>query len=208
MVQKSKGGKKCRSVVAGKKKKNAMKNKRKSNYKKKKIIKKTCVVCMEEVEDKKDHTITCGKVDHTLCGECKLKCVDCPMCRSHKVQQPISQDVKLRILEKNQISEKKMVRISVKGLVKIRRIPGDDGIYIEIDKDSNGYGIYINEKYRDLYIYRDYEGDWVLNNTLSPESDYNLGIGFIMDNTNLFGKNKWCIGRSDTIGFITIKKVR
>ena len=53
MVQKSKGGKKCRSVIAGKKKKNAMKNKRKTNYKKKEIKKKTCVVCMEEVEDKR-----------------------------------------------------------------------------------------------------------------------------------------------------------
>ena len=33
-----------------------------------------------------DNTITCGKVHHALCGECKMKCDDCPMCRSHKVQ--------------------------------------------------------------------------------------------------------------------------
>ena len=43
MVQKSKGGKKCRSVKAGKKVKLAMKHNRKKNYKKKvvkKVIKK------------------------------------------------------------------------------------------------------------------------------------------------------------------------
>ena len=38
MVQKSKGGKKSRSVISGKKKKNAMKHKRKDNYKKNKKL--------------------------------------------------------------------------------------------------------------------------------------------------------------------------
>ena len=51
MVQKSKGGKKCRSVVAGKKAKGVMKHNRKSNYKKKVVKKVECCVCMEEIQD-------------------------------------------------------------------------------------------------------------------------------------------------------------
>ena len=56
MVQKSKGGKKCRSVKSGKNKKLEMKHHRKFNYKKKKIKEKEeCVICYEEVEKKNDN---------------------------------------------------------------------------------------------------------------------------------------------------------
>ena len=111
MVQKSKGGKKCRSVIAGKKSKNEMKHYRKDNYKKKNVKKVECCVCMEEIPDTSDNTITCGKVNHALCGDCKMKCEDCPMCRSHKVQKPISQNVNLRVFHRGSkvLSREKIV---------------------------------------------------------------------------------------------------
>ena len=109
MVQKSKGGKKSRSVISGKKKKNAMKHKRKCNYKKdkKKQKKVECCVCMEEIDNVADNTITCGKVNHTLCRDCKMKCEDCPMCRSHKIKPPISQAVNLPIVKMNEVQTPK-----------------------------------------------------------------------------------------------------
>ena len=89
MVQKSKGGKKCRSVKSGKEKRNQRKYNRKLNYKKKKIKKEECVICYQNVEIKNDNMIQCGKKIHILCIGCKSKIKgDCPMCRSHKVPQP------------------------------------------------------------------------------------------------------------------------
>ena len=116
MVQKSKGGNKKRSVVAGKKAKSMMKHHRKTNYKKKVVKKVECCVCMEEIPNTSDNTITCGKVNHHLCGECKIKCDTCPMCRSHNVKKPISQDVNLRVVQKNQTGEIKREKILVKGM--------------------------------------------------------------------------------------------
>ena len=42
-----------------------------------------------------DNMITCGKTNHTICGDCKVKMKgqNCPMCRSHPVKLPIAQDV-------------------------------------------------------------------------------------------------------------------
>ena len=101
MVQKSKGGKKSRSVLSGKRKKTQNKNYSKDNYKKKPIIKVECSVCYEMILDNSDNVVTCGKINHPLCEECKLKIGndDCPMCRSHKVPLPRSQLTHLRIMK-------------------------------------------------------------------------------------------------------------
>ena len=188
MVQKSKGRKKSRSVVAGEKKKNEMKHQRKKNYKKKVVKKIQCCVCMEDIPDTADNTITCGKVNHALCGECKLKCGDCPMCRSHKVQKPISQNVNLRMLQKNQVKCLKKERILVKGLSAENKDYGN-GIYEKIDEDYRGNGIYLHEDYDDIYIYHSYDNRWVL------DDDYNPGIYYIFGETergcDLFGNHTW-----------------
>ena len=98
MVIKSKGGKKSRSVISGKRKKKEIKYNRKNNYKKdKKIEKLECCVCMETINDISDNIVMCGKIKHPLCGECKIKCKECPMCRSHNIKPPISQEVKIDI---------------------------------------------------------------------------------------------------------------
>ena len=65
-----------------------------------------CCVCIEEIDDVADNTITCGKVNHTLCRDCKMKCEDCPMCRSHKIKPPISQAVNLPIVKMNEMEKK------------------------------------------------------------------------------------------------------
>ena len=97
MVQKSKGGKKCRSSISGKRKKSQMKHNKQDNYKKKKKNTIECCVCMEEIDDVRDNVVTCGKVNHPLCRECKVKCKECPMCRSHPIKPPVSQEVKMNI---------------------------------------------------------------------------------------------------------------
>ena len=205
MVLKSKGGNKKRSVQAGKKAKNEMKHNRKKNYKKKVVKKVECCVCMEEIPDTSDNTITCGKVNHYLCGECKMKCEDCPMCRSHKVQKPISQNVNLRIFHRGSkvLSREKIV---VKGLV-VENIDLGDGIYEKINEGRDGYGIYKHE-YRKLYIYRDFDEIWVLDDKYDPNNDYAYAEGK-GKNKKLFGKNIWFLSGVDdwVLSTIHIKKV-
>jgi len=186
MVQKSKGGKKCRSVIAGKKAKNEMKYHRKKNYKKKVVKKVECSVCMEEVVDTSDNTITCGKVNHSLCMDCKMKCEDCPMCRSHKVQKPISQDVNLRVVQAIKKKDKKIDRINVSGL-SIGKHDLGDGIYEKIDIDKNGYSIYKHES-MERYIYKCTTNHWALHNILYGEEIDELGITCYADEC-LFRKN-------------------
>ena len=186
MVQKSKGGNKKRSVQAGKKAKNVMKHHRKDNYKKKVVKKVECCVCMEEIPDTSDNTITCGKVNHALCGECKLKCEDCPMCRSHKVQKPISQDVNLRVVQAIKKKDKKIDRINVSGLSIGKRDLGD-GIYEKIDIDKNGCSIYKHES-MERYIYKCTTNHWVLHDILHGETIDELGIKCYADEC-LFRKN-------------------
>ena len=141
MVLKSKGSKKCRSGISKKKEKMAMKHHRKENFKKKKDTRIECSVCMEEIADCSDNVVTCGKVNHPLCGECKLKCKDCPMCRSHSVKPPISQEVSIPILSSsNKVQDefpKKMINVVCSGA-----FDHLSGIYHEIRKDKHNYPIY------------------------------------------------------------------
>jgi len=194
MVQKSKGGNKCRSVKAGKKKKNEMKHYRKTNYKKKVVKKVECCVCMEEIPDTSDNTITCGKVQHALCGECKMKCDNCPMCRSHKVQKPISQDMGIRVVHRRYTKVLSREKILVTGFViddldSSNQIDIGNGIYEKYTGDMDGYGIYKHE-FRNLYIYRDFCGIWVLDDKYDPSSNYAYGEG---ERTRLIGKNTWSL---------------
>jgi len=194
MVQKSKGGKKCRSVQAGKKAKLEMKYHRKKNYKKKVLKKVECSVCMEEVVDTRDNTITCGKVNHALCRDCKMKCEDCPMCRSHKVQKPISQINSMRVFHRKYTNLLRGEKIVVKGLV-VENIDLGDGVYEKIDEDYNGYGVYKHE-YRGLYIYRDFDNIWILDDKYDPSSNYVYAEGK-GKKKKLFGKTIWLLSGSD-----------
>lgn len=194
MVKKSKGGKKSRSVVAGKKAKNEMKHNRKTNYKKKVIKKVECCVCMEEIPDTSDNTITCGKVNHVLCGECKMKCEDCPMCRSHKVHKPISQSLAIRVNHRKYTKVLGREKINVKGLV-VENIDLGNGNYEKLYEDGDGYGIYKHE-YLDLYIYRDFDNIWVLDDKYDPSSNYAYAEGK-GKNKKLTGKNIWLLSGSD-----------
>ena len=197
MVQKSKGGKKCRSVQAGKKAKNKMKHNRKTNYKKGVVKKVECCVCMEEIPDTSDNTITCGKVNHALCGECKMKCEDCPMCRSHKVHKPKSQDVNMRIFHRGSklLSIEKLV---VKG-AKVEKYDSSDsslsfpvfsgdGIYEKYGEDKEGNSIYKHE-YLELYIYQNnicY--GWILDDKYQPDTPAPY---IVTSSEKLLGKIKW-----------------
>lgn len=90
------------SALSKKKMKQEYKGKKKDNYKKKKIVKEECCICYNDVEVCSDNTIKCGKVNHTICRSCKvqMKDEDCPMCRSHKIKQPVHQIVKIKIIQK------------------------------------------------------------------------------------------------------------
>ena len=207
MVQKSKGGKKSRSVVAGKKKKNEMKHNRKTNYKKKVVKKVECCVCMEEIPDTSDNTITCGKVNHALCGECKMKCDACPMCRSHKVQKPKSQNVNMRVVQKNQNSEIKRERILVKGM-KIYQCDIGEGIY---EKISERYEepVYKHQT-KELYLYQDYYDVWTLNNICDRDLDCCIAESEI--DAELLGNHKWNMGiygyKKNVSKIVRIKKLK
>ena len=207
MVQKSKGGKKSRSVVAGKKKKNEMKHNRKTNYKKKVVKKVECCVYMEEIPDTSDNTITCGKVNHTLCGECKMKCDTCPMCRSHNIQKPKSQNVSMRVVQKNQNSEIKRERILVKGM-KIYQCDIGEGIY---EKISERYEEPVYKHVtKELYLYQDYYDVWTLNNLCDRDCECCIAESELYE--ELIGNHKWNMGicgyKKNISRNVIIKKIK
>ena len=54
-------------------KKNNSSCKGKTNFKHKKKIFDDCCICFNSVEKLMDNMITCGKTNHTICGDCKVK---------------------------------------------------------------------------------------------------------------------------------------
>tara|TARA_B100000963_G_C22424661_1_gene579289 strand:+ start:100 stop:753 length:654 start_codon:yes stop_codon:yes gene_type:complete len=210
MVQKSKGGKKCRSSISGKRKRSQMKHNRKDNYKKKKQETLECCVCMEEIDDVRDNVITCGKVNHPLCRECKVKCKECPMCRSHSIKPPVSQEVEMNIHSSsskhpNQYPKKK---ISVEIISYNNSSPPTQflsGVYHEIRKDERNYPIYkmLNQ---DKYIVHE-KKDWKKDNScrwaFKGSADSGYEWGWFMKFGKLFGTQIWnkydYISHNDTI---------
>lgn len=212
MVQKSRGGKKGISALSKKKMKNEMKYHRKTNYKKKMVKKIECCICMEEIPDTSDNTITCGKVHHALCGDCKMKCDDCPMCRSHKVQKPKSQDVNLRIVRAIKKRDKQNDRINVSGL-SIGKHDLGDGIYEKVDIDKNGCSIYKHVS-MERYIYKcTTTNHWALHDILYGEEIDELGWTCYADEC-LFRKNRkkysWLIWYADNWHemVVSIKRIK
>ena len=220
MVQKSKGGKKCRSSLAGKKKKNKMKHHRKDNFKKKKKEKMIeCCVCMEEIKDCSDNVVTCGKVNHPLCGVCKLKCKDCPMCRSHSVRAPISQVVNIPILSSSSKIQgefpKKKIFVDVGPLEtgsgnSWSNLNQFDGIYHEIRRNKQNYPIY-KKLDEEKYIVNEWgraDGDtkdrclWVF--CLSPDGDDETY--YMVKSGKLMGSHWWGDG-VDYYVFLTITRI-
>jgi len=200
MVQKSKGGNKCRSSLAGKKSKGGMKHMRKDNYKKKKMNKIECCVCMEEIDDVRDNVVTCGKVNHPLCRDCKVKCDDCPMCRSHSVKPPVSQEVKIKVLSSSSKIEnefpKQQIKVALIAIGEDLYDPSEgvwSGIYYLFRKNSRNYPIYkmIDEE---RYIVNELSGSkkkynfqWVFKR--SPDNEYDKA--WISRTGKLFGCQYW-----------------
>ena len=195
MVQKSRGGKKNRSVVAGRKAKSGMKHKKKENYKKTKEKTIECCVCYEEVLDRSDNVIMCGSAKHALCGSCKMKMLEtgseCPMCRSHSIPEPKSQEVDIRMTQMNeleQIAPKKIIIVAAE-------IQCFNGIYEEIGKDKNKMSIYrsvktYGTKKRTWYIYRSTKyKDWVMNDNYSPNESLIIG----WSSGKFIGTSDWMI---------------
>lgn len=160
MVIKSKGCKKSKSVVSGRRKKKEIKYNRKNNYKKCKGQNKIeCCVCMETINDISDNIVMCGKVKHPLCGECKLKCKECPMCRSHTVNLPISQEFKMKIFSRsskipNEYSGKYLKIESSSSFL--------NGVYKEIRRDEWNSPVFkciypeiLTSKVYDIYLLRE-----------------------------------------------------
>ena len=208
MVQKSKGGKKSRSVVSGKRKKNDMKHHRKTKIKTREETKIECCVCYEEVFDRTDNTIMCGQTKHPLCGDCKIKVNemggDCPMCRSHPIPEPKSQEVELRLMKSKVGERKEPKRIKIEGTGYITL----DRIYEEVWKDKHKLSVYRNDKGRYLYRSNDKKyPDWILNNSYDPKATHIYG----WSKGKLLGTNEWNVVNKYTMKWeeirVTITKV-
>jgi hypothetical protein len=225
MVQKSKGGKKSRSVLAGKKNKMEMKYHRKDNYKKKKTKRIECCVCMEEIDDIRDNVVTCGKVNHPLCGTCKLKCKDCPMCRSHSVKPPVDQSVRMKILQSSSKVQdeypKKKIYVSV-GSHKVGRstygveppLTQFSGVYHEIRRNKFNYPIY-KKLDQEKYIVQEMvegalEGEEYKKNVCqwvfctSPDNDYEWYSMY--KEGKLIGNHRWRATQGRSVQ-LTIRRV-
>lgn len=201
MVQKSKGGKKSRSVISSKKKKNEMKYKRKTNYKKKQNKQIECCVCYEQIKEYSDNVVTCGKISHGLCADCKLKCKECPMCRSHSVRPPINQEVNLTIFNKVKDKHKKQKKITVEGW----SIPERNGDYYLYSKTKYNYPVYKNDY--NYFIYYDlrkypYNSSWILNDNFNscPKLFYAQVEG------GLLGEKMWIYGSCNDEKLIVVHK--
>jgi len=190
MVQKAKGGKKSRSVVSGKKKKSGMKHERKMNYKKRVENEIECCVCYGMIPDRSDNTISCGRTNHPLCGDCKMKLLDmdndCPMCRSHPIPQPKSQEIEMRVMKSKMLGEEKPVK-------KIKVIGTNwtslDCIYKEVGKDKNKISIYKSAIGRYLYRSHGKYPDWVINDNYDPKTKK----VFAYSGGKLLGTKEWNI---------------
>ena len=214
MVLKSKGGKKSQSGISKKKEKQMMKHHRKENFKKKKkgpVIE--CSVCMEEIDDCSDNVVTCGKVNHPLCRECKKKCKDCPMCRSHSVRPPISQEVIIPILSSSSKIQgecpKNMINVEIKGLKKAYL----SGIYQEIRRDKYNYPIY-KQQGGNGYIVHDLPhcaDGWSF--TSSPDFDdddemWIFNVGGLMGNQKWYGwDDHWYLRHQEMVFSVTITRI-
>jgi len=192
MVLKSKGGKKCRSGISKKKEKQLMKYHRKENFKKKNKGKVSeCCVCMEKIDDCSDNVVTCGKVNHPLCGDCKVKCKDCPMCRSHSVKPPISQEVSIPILS----SSSKIQGEYPKKRINVKVLSGDflSGIYHEIRRDKYNYPIYkkIGENRYIVHDPPERKGDNECWWTFCESPDSGIHLFWIFKKGKLMGNHYW-----------------
>ena len=199
MVLKSKGRKKHRSSLSGKRKRDAMKYNHKDNYKKKKQKKIECSVCYEEIDDCSDNVVTCGKAHHPLCGECKLKCKECPMCRSHSIKPPINQLAELSM--KKDIQHEKKKRFTMEGWTS-HEINGD--YYLNMRSKEN-YPVYKNDNgcyiYYDRFKKRQNVACWVLNNKYETNASTVRAVRV----GSLMGTNQWGIANGKYT-FITITK--
>jgi hypothetical protein len=199
MVLKSKGRKKHRSSLSGKRKRDAMKYNHKDNYKKKKQKKIECSVCYEEIDDCSDNVVTCGKTHHPLCGECKLKCKGCPMCRSHSIKPPINQLAELSM--KKDIQHEKKKRFTMEGWT-THEINGD--YYLHMRSKEN-YPVYKNDNgfyiYYDRFKKRQNVACWVLNNKYETNASTVSAVRV----GSLMGTNQWGIANGKYT-FITITK--
>jgi len=90
------------SGLANKKFKSQYKGLKKENFKKSVHKTEECSICYSYVIVCKDNNVSCGKTSHIICGECKVKMKGekCPMCRSHPINQPIAQDMYLKVHKK------------------------------------------------------------------------------------------------------------
>lgn len=200
MVLKSKGGKKYGSSLSKKKKKSDVKYNRKTNYKKKTEVKKTCCVCMEEVSDTNNNTITCGKINHTLCSECKLKCKECPMCRSHSVKSP--QDQKISLTMNGRTSKHKSQLPKKRISVNVTHFDGKvwefaenswTGIYHEIRKDFRNYPVFkkIDEDKFIIQLPPAYKGDNICTWAFQRSQTRNYGSHWVFKDGKLIGNHDW-----------------
>ena len=129
----------------------------KTNFKHKKRVFDDCCICFNSVEKLMDNMITCGKINHTICGDCKVKMKgqNCPMCRSHPIKLPIAQDLNLKIIKKNKKECNETYRPQIQNPKK-RRNYRRNNLYDE------PFGRNTNRLKRQRYKYNNINGELVM----------------------------------------------
>ena len=129
----------------------------KTNFKHKTKIFDDCCICFNSVEKLKDNIITCGKTNHTICGDCKVKMKgeNCPMCRSHPVKLPIAQNVNLKVIKKNKKEHNKTYEPHIQNPKKRRN-------YRRNNPYDEPFGKNTNRIKRQRYKYDNINGDLLM----------------------------------------------
>jgi len=127
------------------------------------------------IPDRSDNTISCGKKNHPLCGGCKMKMLGtggiCPMCRSHSIPLPKSQEINMRVMKPKVEKKREPNWINIEGTGYV----SFDGMYEEIRKDKNRISVYRNVMGYYLYRSSGKYSDWVLNKEYEPKTNYMFG---------------------------------
>lgn len=210
--------------ISSKKKKKIQKelilSKKNNYYKKKKIQTKECNICFDYVEFINDNIVTCGKSTHVICKNCKKELNKnlsiCPMCRSHGINNNISNEIKLKIF--NKINEKNQKNINPKlkknyfKSKKLKNFPGKNNNYKKYKKNyfwfSNGICYYegkinCNGEYVSKFIISPLEKNFcILNNQivlnesgeitdyiLDSDSDYSYDFEQELNNLSFYIEN-------------------
>ena len=137
---------------------------RKINYKRSNIVKKECNICFSLVETTYNNTVTCNKISHVICNDCKEKILEtrgrCPMCRSHAIQPIIKDEIIITCKNKEKIGVKILNPKQQKAIRKSKSNKKFYGKNNEYKKNKKLYTWKVDDKYY-IYSWNGSNGEYV-----------------------------------------------